>query len=159
MFYNLMSLFHDKLPCSQNFFRLKKIFRTKLRAAGDGSDSPIRSIASPSLMQKNASRKNSVSSFVSSGGASSKSGGRSGKLSAFAGSKSQFKSGGTDSALASDDEDYNELDHEEMKQPWGHIKESEDGAHTPSAFRQNRIRNPREMGGFGSEAKDREEIT
>jgi len=87
MFYNLMSLFHDKLPCSQNFFRLKKIFRTKLRAAGDGSDSPIRSIASPSLMQKNASRKNSVSSFVSSGGASSKSGGRSGKLSAFAGSK------------------------------------------------------------------------
>jgi antitoxin component YwqK of YwqJK toxin-antitoxin module len=30
MFYSIMSVLHERLPCAPNFFRLKKIFRTKV---------------------------------------------------------------------------------------------------------------------------------
>ena len=29
MFYSIMSVLHERLPCAANFFRLKKIYRTK----------------------------------------------------------------------------------------------------------------------------------
>jgi len=29
MFYSIMSVLHERLPCASNFFRLKKIYRTK----------------------------------------------------------------------------------------------------------------------------------
>lgn len=29
MFYSIMSVLHERLPCAPNFFRLKKIYRTK----------------------------------------------------------------------------------------------------------------------------------
>jgi hypothetical protein len=30
MFYSIMSVLHERLPCAPNFFRLKKIYRTKV---------------------------------------------------------------------------------------------------------------------------------
>lgn len=29
MFYSIMSVLHEKLPCAPNFFRLKKIYKAK----------------------------------------------------------------------------------------------------------------------------------
>lgn len=29
MFYSIMAVLHERLPCAPNFFRLKKIYRTK----------------------------------------------------------------------------------------------------------------------------------
>ena len=29
MFYSIMGVLHERLPCAQNFFRLKKIYRNK----------------------------------------------------------------------------------------------------------------------------------
>ena len=49
-----MSILHERLPCSQNCFRLKKIYRTKVGNGGlvirKGS-SPIHTLASPSMMK------------------------------------------------------------------------------------------------------------
>ena len=48
MFYSLMAILHEKLPCATNFFRLRKKFREKnLNENG----SPIRTIASPKMMR------------------------------------------------------------------------------------------------------------
>jgi len=49
MFYSLMAILHERLPCSKNFFRMKKTFR----AAEDKGDcsSPVRTIASPKMIR------------------------------------------------------------------------------------------------------------
>lgn len=31
MFYSIMAILHDRLPCAPNFFRLKRIYKTKVR--------------------------------------------------------------------------------------------------------------------------------
>lgn len=48
MFYTLMAILHERLPCSKNFFRMKKTFRD--REIGDCS-SPVRTIASPKMIR------------------------------------------------------------------------------------------------------------
>ena len=56
MFCSLMSILHERLPCAPNFFRLKKIFRTKILPCKSPvshikmSHSPSRTIASPSML-------------------------------------------------------------------------------------------------------------
>jgi len=34
MYFSLIQVLHEQLPCSQNFFRLKKLYRQKLANAG-----------------------------------------------------------------------------------------------------------------------------
>ena len=48
MFYSLMAILHEKLPCATNFFRLRKQFREKIQ---NENGSPIRLIASPKMMR------------------------------------------------------------------------------------------------------------
>lgn len=48
MFYSIMRVLHDTLPCSKNFFRLQKEHRLK---KSKGSTSPIYSMASPQLVR------------------------------------------------------------------------------------------------------------
>ena len=62
MFFSLMSVLHDRLPCAPNFFRLKRIFRTKfalgVNTTRRGSESPSRTIASPTFLKLSGFRKN-----------------------------------------------------------------------------------------------------
>jgi hypothetical protein len=54
MFFSIMSVLHERLPCAPNFFRLKKIFRSKISLGAQiirKSQSPSRTIASPSMMK------------------------------------------------------------------------------------------------------------
>jgi hypothetical protein len=54
MFYSIMAVLQERLPCSSNFFRMKKLYRSKLNAdtnLGRKSMSPHRTIASPSLVK------------------------------------------------------------------------------------------------------------
>ena len=53
LFCSLMSTLHERLPCSQNFFRLKKIYRTKIQGVLNirKSVSPVKTLASPSIMR------------------------------------------------------------------------------------------------------------
>ena len=57
MFYSIMSLLHERLPCAPNFFRLKKIYRSKVLLGGQQGinprkcQSPSRVIASPSMLK------------------------------------------------------------------------------------------------------------
>lgn len=55
MFYSLMSLLHEKLPCATNYFRLRKQFKEKnnqkRKGGEDLSSSPIRTIASPKMIR------------------------------------------------------------------------------------------------------------
>ena len=51
MFYSLMAILHEKLPCSQNVFRLKKMYRMRIQTQIGKSQSPARSIASPGLIR------------------------------------------------------------------------------------------------------------
>ena len=48
MFYSLMAILHEKLPCATNFFRLRKKFKEKNL---NENSSPIRTIASPKMMR------------------------------------------------------------------------------------------------------------
>ena len=50
MFYSIMSVLHERLPCAQNFFRLKKIYRAKIVNTRK-CQSPSRKIASPSMFK------------------------------------------------------------------------------------------------------------
>lgn len=53
MFYAIMSLLHDRLSCSPNVFRLKKMFRKKMSSMGlsvGSGGSAISAIASPTIM-------------------------------------------------------------------------------------------------------------
>ena len=47
MFYSLMAILHEKLPCAKGFFRLKKEFRDQQ----EDISSPIRTIASPNVIR------------------------------------------------------------------------------------------------------------
>jgi len=55
MFYSLMAILHERLPCARNFYRLRKNFRENdkecLRAIQEGNLSPIRTIASPKMIR------------------------------------------------------------------------------------------------------------
>lgn len=57
MFFSLMALLHEKLPCAPNIFRLKRVFRKQsgdfFTVSSNGSKSPssVRSIASPKMMK------------------------------------------------------------------------------------------------------------
>jgi hypothetical protein len=54
MFYSLMSVLHEKLPCAKNFYRLRNNFRRKdpkYQQAIKENASPIRTIASPKLIR------------------------------------------------------------------------------------------------------------
>lgn len=52
MFYSVMQILHGKLPCSQNFFRLKKIYLTRMSGLNTKkSESPSRFIASPKILK------------------------------------------------------------------------------------------------------------
>ena len=48
MFYSLMAILHERLPCSKNFFRMKKTFRDR---EGAECSSPVRTIASPKMIR------------------------------------------------------------------------------------------------------------
>ncbi len=58
LFYSIMAIFHEKLPCSQNFFRLKRLYRSKYQGGSNGSggssgnNSPCRVVASPTIYKK-----------------------------------------------------------------------------------------------------------
>ena len=49
MFYSLMAVLHEKLPCAMGFFRMRKQF--KLKRQDEDYSSPIRSIASPKMIR------------------------------------------------------------------------------------------------------------
>lgn len=53
MFYSIMSVLHERLPCAPNFFRLKKIYRTKVSgvAIKRNFGSHLGQIASPSILK------------------------------------------------------------------------------------------------------------
>lgn len=54
MFYSLMAVLHEKLPCAKNFYRLRNNFRRKdpkYQQAVKENSSPIRTIASPKLIR------------------------------------------------------------------------------------------------------------
>ena len=54
MFYSLMSILHEKLPCAKNFYRLRNKFRSKdvkYKQAVMENSSPIRTLASPKLIR------------------------------------------------------------------------------------------------------------
>lgn len=51
MFLSIMSILHDKLPCSNSFFRMRTQFRQKL-GSGNLSAQPMALIASPALVKK-----------------------------------------------------------------------------------------------------------
>lgn len=54
LFVSLMAIFDERLPCANNFFRLKRMYRNKIPTAGSariGSMSPSRSIASPTMLK------------------------------------------------------------------------------------------------------------
>jgi hypothetical protein len=66
-----MSILYKKLPCAQNFLRLKKLFREshlkqnsllsvsgKQSNSGSGSLSPSRQLASPSMLKRRSSFAN-----------------------------------------------------------------------------------------------------
>ncbi len=55
MFYSIMSVLHERLPCAPNFFRLKKIYMTKNSgvAIKRNFGSHAGQIASPSILKVN----------------------------------------------------------------------------------------------------------
>lgn len=50
MFYSLMAVLHERLPCAQGFFRLKKKYRD-LHVGEAKASSPVRKIASPKMIR------------------------------------------------------------------------------------------------------------
>ena len=46
MFYSLMAVLHEKLPCATNYFRLRKKFKDLHK-----TESPIRTLASPRMIR------------------------------------------------------------------------------------------------------------
>jgi hypothetical protein len=53
LFVSLMAIFDERLPCANNFFRLKRLYRAKILTSGNrtGSMSPSRAIASPTMLK------------------------------------------------------------------------------------------------------------
>lgn len=50
MFYSLMAILHERLPCAKGFYRLKRSYRDK-HLGEARSNSPIRTIASPKMIR------------------------------------------------------------------------------------------------------------
>jgi hypothetical protein len=50
MFYSLMAILHERLPCAKGFYRLKRRYRNR-HMDEDRSSSPIRRIASPKMIR------------------------------------------------------------------------------------------------------------
>ena len=50
MFYSLMAILHERLPCAKGFYRLKRSYREK-HHDDDRTNSPIRKIASPKMIR------------------------------------------------------------------------------------------------------------
>ena len=59
MFYSIMSVLHERLPCAPNFFRLKKIYRTKVSGLTIKRNfgAHMGQIASPSILKVQAFQK------------------------------------------------------------------------------------------------------
>lgn len=71
MYFSLIQLLHEQLPCSQNFFRLKKIYRARMTQGYNNarkSQSPARAIASPNMVRGLSSFKKAVANYNTSGG-------------------------------------------------------------------------------------------
>jgi hypothetical protein len=53
LFVSLMAIFDERLPCANNFFRLKRLYRSKITTTVNraGSMSPSRAIASPTMLK------------------------------------------------------------------------------------------------------------
>jgi hypothetical protein len=49
MFYSLMAVLHEKLPCAMNYFRMRRKY--KAQKENEGCYSPVRAIASPKMMK------------------------------------------------------------------------------------------------------------
>ena len=74
MFYSLMAILHEKLPCSKNHFRLKRKYRENLAEQnGEECQSPVKIIASPNII-KGLGISKKMSSDVSSVSPKKKSG-------------------------------------------------------------------------------------
>ena len=50
MFYSLMAILHERLPCAKGFFRLKRAYRNR-HIDDFRSSSPVRKIASPKMIR------------------------------------------------------------------------------------------------------------
>lgn len=50
MFYSLMAVLHERLPCAQGFFRLRRKYRDRHSGEAKAS-SPVRTIASPKMIR------------------------------------------------------------------------------------------------------------
>lgn len=50
MFYSLMAILHERLPCAKGFFRLKRVYRNR-HIDDFRSSSPVRKIASPKMIR------------------------------------------------------------------------------------------------------------
>lgn len=50
MFYSLMAILHERLPCAHSFFRLKRRYRDS-HFADTGASSPVRMIATPKMIR------------------------------------------------------------------------------------------------------------
>ena len=73
MYFSIMSLLHEQLPCSQNFFRLKKLYRAKMTNNFNNnrkSQSPARCIASPNMVRGLSSFKRAAAQAMESGSGS-----------------------------------------------------------------------------------------
>ena len=51
MFYSLMAILHEKLPCAAGFFRGRRKFREDNGRLLDGATSPVAQIASPKMIR------------------------------------------------------------------------------------------------------------
>ena len=49
MFFSIMSILHERLPCSRNFFRMKKYYKKNLNV-DNNRPSPSQKIASPNML-------------------------------------------------------------------------------------------------------------
>ena len=72
MFTSIMRVLHEQLPCSRNFFSMKRKYRSKQFVKGTFSETKIKEIARPRMvrglsMSKSPTRKNSSLSCSSRG--------------------------------------------------------------------------------------------
>lgn len=50
MFYSLMAVLHERLPCSHMYFKMRREYKEKLHKSGKYT-SPVRRIASPNMIK------------------------------------------------------------------------------------------------------------
>lgn len=52
MFYSLMSILHERIPLSKNFYKIRKKYRSNINNLTNSSEtSPVRIIASPNMVK------------------------------------------------------------------------------------------------------------